>query len=138
MGLFNFYSNWKKASDYESMKNENEKLKAEIKLLNGLPCAHKSAYNDLLTGINLIEVGAFPSPGSFPELDKTIAKIKSSIGRNCSLRDYNKSLLENNNELRKKIDELEQKVKKLEVSGVRYSNRDPETGRFITKHSWPK
>lgn len=131
MGLFNFYSNWKKASDYESMKNENEKLKDEIKLLNGLPCAHKSAYNDLLTGINLIEAGSLPSSGSFPVLDKTIDKIKSLIGRNYSL-------LENNNELRKRINELEQKVKKLEVSEVRYCNRDPETGRFITKHSCPK
>ena len=138
MGLFNFYSNWKKASDYESMKNENEKLKAEIKLFNRLPCEHKSAYNDLLTGVNLIEAGSLPSPGSFPVLDKTIAKIKSLIGRNYSLLENNKSLLENNNELRKRINELEQKVKKLEVSEVRYCNRDPETGRFITKHSWPK
>ena len=82
----------------------------------------------------MIEAGSFPSPGSFPALDKTISKIKSMLGRNYSLRDYNKSLLENNNELRKIINELEQKVKKLEVSGVRYSNRDPETGRFIKKH----
>ena len=29
MGLFNFYSNWKKAFDYDCIKNENEKLKAE-------------------------------------------------------------------------------------------------------------
>ena len=127
MGLFSFYSNWKKAFDYDSIKNENEKLKAEINLYHRLPCT----YNDLLKGINLIEAGSFPSPGSFPALDKTISKIKSMLGRNYSLRDYNKSLLENNNELIKKIDELEQKVKKLEVSEVRYCNRDPETGRFI-------
>lgn len=134
MGLFNFYSNWKKASDYDSIKNENEKLKAEIRRYHRLPCA----YNDLLKGINLIEAGSFPSPGSFPALDKTISKIKSMLGRNYSLRDHNKSLLESNKELRKRIDELEQKVKKLEVSEVRYCNRDQETGRFITKHSWPK
>ena len=131
MGLFSFYSNWKKASDYESMKNENEKLKAEIELLNGLPCAHKSAYNDLLTGINLIEAGSLPYSGSFPVLDKTIDKIKSLIGRNYSL-------LENNKDLRKRIEELEQQVKKLEVAEVRYDNRDPETGRFVKKHIFPK
>lgn len=103
MGLLNFYENWRKASDYERLKKENEWLVSNSKLVYDEKKRYKEKYNGVMNEVSSLQ-----------------KFITNGTSFECNYLDF-------------VVEYMKKTDKHILSLKSQLQNRDPNTGRYIHK-----